>query len=170
VIIRKESKQDFAAITSVNDLAFKSPAEGHIIEHIRAACEDIISLVAVDQGKVVGHIFFSPVTVTDNDKTIKGMGLGPMAVLPEYQNLGIGSRLVNAGLEEVHRLNFSFVIVLGHPHYYPRFGFEQASAHGLSSQWDGIPDEAFMVMILDELVMANLTGVVYYRSEFNDAM
>jgi len=168
--IRKESKADLAAITSVNNQAFESPVEGRIVERIRSACEEIISLVAVEEGVVVGHIFFSPATISVNGEDIQGMGLAPMAVLPEYQNHGIGSRLVIEGLKAVKERNYPFVIVLGHKDFYPRFGFEPASGHGLKPQWQGIPDEAFMVMVLDKPLMEHVSGVVYYRSEFSDAM
>ncbi len=93
-----------------------------------------------------------------------------MAVLPERQRQGIGSMLVQAGVDAMRERNCPFIIVLGHPKYYPRFGFAAASHHGLSCQWDGVPDEAFMVLILDESAMASVSGTARYRDEFDLAM
>jgi putative acetyltransferase len=98
------------------------------------------------------------------------MGLAPVAVLPDRQRGGIGSSLVKRGLEILRDRGCPFVIVLGHPEYYPRFGFELASNYGLYSQWDGVPDEAFMVMIMDHASLKGVSGVAKYREEFNEAM
>jgi putative acetyltransferase len=96
------------------------------------------------------------------------MGLAPMAVLPDRQRQGIGSRLIQRGLELLRDRGCPFVVVVGHPEYYPRFGFEPASKHGLVSQWEGMPDEAFMVMVLDAKVMTGAVGVARYRDDFNE--
>jgi len=98
------------------------------------------------------------------------MGLAPMAVLPEFQRQGIGSRLVRYGLDILRQGSCPFIIVLGHPEYYPRFGFEPASTHKIRCQWTGVPDEAFMIIILDKDAMAGVSGIAAYRSEFDDAM
>jgi len=97
------------------------------------------------------------------------MGLAPMAIAPERQRQGIGSRLIEAGLKVLRQQACPFVIVLGHPEYYPRFGFVPASGHGLACQWEGVPDEAFMVLILDKAFMAGVSGVARYRDEFDEA-
>ena len=99
--IREERAEDFKVISEINDNAFGQPEEGRIVDKIRKACEEIISLVAVEGEKVVGHIFFSPAEINHKGKTIKGMGLAPMAVHTEYQNKGIGSLLVNEGIKRV---------------------------------------------------------------------
>ena len=93
----------------------------------------------------------------------------PMAVLPDRPRQGIGSRLVRRGLEILRERECPFVVVVGHPEYYPRFGFERASAHGLVSQWEGVPDDAFMALILDSEIMAGVTGIARYRAEFGEA-
>ena len=99
-----------------------------------------------------------------------GAGLAPMAVQPEFQRKGVGSALVNRGLDELRSRSCPFVVVLGHPEYYPRFGFERAWKHGLQCQWEGVPDEAFMVMIFEPCVMPEGGGVARYRDEFDAAM
>lgn len=168
--IRKESKEDFNAVRQINDLAFGTPEEGRIVDKLRKSCGDTLSLVAVMNNKIVGHIFFSPVTIDTADNPIKGMGLAPMAVHPDFQNQGIGSMLVKEGLRRIGMTDCPFIIVLGHVEYYPRFGFAPASKYGLKCQWEGVPDEAFMVLILSKTVMAGVSGVAKYRSEFDEAM
>ena len=98
------------------------------------------------------------------------MGLAPMAVLPERQRDGIGSALVEQGLRLLEDRACPFVIVIGHPDYYPRFGFELASKYDITCQWEGVPDEAFMILILDEAAMEGVAGLVRYRDEFNESV
>jgi len=126
--------------------------------------------VAVLDERIVGHIFFSPVTIDNKDKQVVGMGLAPMAVLPEFQKQGIGSLLVREGLRRIRETDCPFIIVLGHVDYYPRFGFERASKYGLKCQWSGVPDEAFMILWLDESMMNHVSGVAKYKDEFSAAM
>ncbi len=170
ITIRQEKPEDIAAVSAINKTAFGQPTEAAIVDSIRAACPDAVSLVALDDDRIVGHIFFSPVLVSSATESTQGMGLAPMAVLPERQRQGIGSMLVQAGIDTMRERNCPFIIVLGHPEYYPRFGFVSASQYGLSCQWDGIPDEVFMVMILDEVSIASVSGTARYRDEFDEAM
>jgi putative acetyltransferase len=170
ISIRRERPDDIAVVRVVNEMAFGEPTEAGIVDAIRAACPDALSLVAVDCDRVVGHILFSPAVVSGSSGTIQGAGLAPMAVLPERQRQGIGSMLVRAEIDAMRERNCPFIIVVGHPEYYPRFGFAPASHQGLSCQWDGVPDEAFMVLILDEAAMAGLSGTARYRDEFDQAM
>lgn len=170
IAIRPEEPGDIAGVRAVNETAFGQPVEAGIVDSIRTACPDVVSLVAVDDGPVVGHIFFSPVLVSGESGTVQGMGLAPMAVLPKNQRQGLGSLLVREGIKAMHERKCPFIIVLGHPEYYPRFGFDCASKHGLSCQWDGVPDEAFMVLILEEATMAGVSGTARYRNEFDQAM
>jgi len=136
--IRKEQKEDYGQISIVNDRAFGQPEEGRIVNKIRRSCREIVSLVAAlddKDDKIVGHIFFSPAIIKIPTGIItgdiKGMGLAPMAVLPEFQNKGIGSMLVTEGLKRIKDSKYPFVIVLGHEKYYPRFGFQRALEFGL---------------------------------------
>ena len=169
IIVRDEKSGDVAAVREINELAFEKPVEANIVERLRAACKSHVSLVAVIDEKVVGHILFTPVTI-DGSAIRGGMGLAPMAVHPERQRRGVGKELVRAGIARLESESRPFIIVIGHPAYYPRFGFERASGRGLSSQWEGIPDEGFMVIILDSQVMDGVTGVVRYRDEFDTAV
>ncbi|MBN1808711.1 MAG: N-acetyltransferase [Planctomycetes bacterium] len=170
ITIRPEQPDDIADVRAINEAAFGEPAEATIVDSLRNACPDAVSLVAVEDGKILGHIFFSPVFISSGHGIKEGMGLAPMAVLPKRQRQGIGSMLVQAGIDAMRERNCPFIIVLGHPEYYPRFGFVPASQHGLSCQWNGVPDEAFMVLILDDSAMAGVSGTARYRDEFDQAM
>jgi putative acetyltransferase len=167
ITIRPETLEDATRIRHVNELAFGQPAEADLVERLRQACPDSVSLVAEDDD-VVGHILFTPVVVESTGRRVLGMGLAPMAVLPDRQRQGIGSLLVRRGLDILHERGCPFVVVVGHPEYYPRFGFEPASTHGLASQWEGVPDAAFMVLVLDVHAMAGVSGVARYRDEFDE--
>jgi putative acetyltransferase len=170
ITIRPEGPDDSAAVRAINRAAFGDSAEANIVDTLRTTCPDAVSLVAVDGERILGHIFFSPVTISGGHGVTHGMGLAPMAVLPERQRQGIGSMLVRAGVDAMRERNCPCVIVVGHPAYYPRFGFVPASQHGLKCQWDDVPDEAFMVVILDEPAMAGVSGTARYRDEFDQAM
>ncbi len=171
IVIRAETADDIAAVREVNNRTFGRAAEGFVVDLLREACPDAVSLVADEGGKILGHIFFSPVLVTREGKVVlEGMGLAPLVVVPERQRQGIGSMLVRAGIDAMRERSCPFVIVLGHREYYPRFGFTLASGRGLVSQWDGVPDEAFMVLVLDERAMADVSGAASYRSEFDQAV
>jgi putative acetyltransferase len=165
--IRLERPEDVLQIRNVNELAFEQPAEADLVDRLRQGCPDFLSLVAEDDG-VVGHILFTPVVIESAGRQVHGMGLAPMAVLPDRQRQGVGSRLVKQGLDILRERGCPFVVVIGHPEYYPRFGFSPASGHGLVSQWEGIPDAAFMALTLDASSMAGISGVAKYREEFTE--
>ena len=165
-----EKPEDHATVRIVNEQAFGQPLEANIVETLRWDCSEALSLVADETGEVIGHIMFTPATIENQSGKMKGMGLAPMAVLPARQRQGIGSKLVKQGLRILQDRGCPFVIVLGHPEYYPRFGFEMASKYGVTSQWEGIPDDAFMILIIDKSILPNLSGVARYRDEFNDAI
>ena len=165
-IIRLERPDDSSQIRRVNELAFGQPAEADIVDNLRRVCAESLSLVAEeDDAAIVGHILFTPVVV---EGLPPGMGLAPMAVRPDRQRQGIGSQLVRRGLQILREQGCPFVVVVGHPEYYPRFGFEPASKHGFLSQWEGMADAVFMVLVLDEHGMAGASGVARYRDEFNE--
>lgn len=165
--IRFERPEDAAAVRRVNQRAFDQPTEANLVDRLRQECDEALSLVADDDG-IVGHILFTPVVVESAGRQIVGMGLAPMAVMPERQRQGLGSGLVRRGLEILRERSCPFVVVVGHPEYYPRFGFQPGSAHGLRCQWDGVPDDAFMALILDDEQMQGVSGVARYRREFDE--
>lgn len=168
ITIRTERAEDAAQVRHVTERAFGQPVEAELVDKLRHACAVSLSLVAED-GAVVGHILFTPVGVEGAGRQVMGMGLGPMAVLPDRQRQGIGSQLVRRGLDILRERGCPFVVVVGHPEYYPRFGFVPASHHGLLSQWEGVPDAAFMVLVLDVPAMRGVSGMAKYREEFNEA-
>jgi len=170
MIIRLEQPGDSKDIREINEKAFGRPQEANIIDALRKNCGEVLSLVAVEKEEIVGHVFFSPATIEGKHGIVKGMGLAPMAVLPEFQRRGIGSQLVKAGIKELRKTRCPFIIVLGHPEYYPRFGFEPATRFGIKSQWEGIPDDVFMILWLDTSMVNQITGTAKYRSEFDEAI
>lgn len=170
MIIRQETRDDIADVRAVHELAFGQPLEANVVDKLRDNCEGLRSLVAVENGKVVGHILFSPAEIEGPHGIIKGMGLAPMAVLPDMQRRGIGTQLIHKGVEELRKLQCPFIIVLGHPSYYPRFGFERSSRYGIRCQWEGVPDEAFMILWLDQSKAGQVSGVAKYREEFSEAV
>ena len=161
--IREERQGDVAAIRDVNQLAFGQPQEGELVDALRANGGVLLSLVAISNGRIVGHILYSPIVVGGE---FNGAALGPMAVHPDYQRQGIGSQLVAAGTRRLAEAGCPFVIVLGHPEFYPRFGFTPASAFGITCEWD-VPGDAFMVLILDRTKSEGVSGRAHYRSEFS---
>ena len=170
ITIREEASGDSKQIRIVIQKAFRQTAEADLVDQLLRNCSSRISLVAVSAGPIVGHILFTPVTIQAKKGIIAGMGLGPMAVLPEFQHHGIGSQLVRAGLALIKKRNYPFVIVLGHPTYYPRFGFIPASQHGVRSEYEQVPDEAFMILVLNQRALEGVSGVAKYRPEFASAL
>lgn len=164
VRIRPEEPADAGAVRAVNEAAFAGSAEADIVERVRRDPGPVLSLVAETDGRVVGHILFSPVSVTGNPE-IRWMGLGPMAVLPARQRRGIGSALVREGLQRCRDLARDAVVVLGHPEYYPRFGFVPASRFGITSEYD-VPDGAFMAVELRPGALRGRSGRVIYHDAF----
>ena len=163
--IRTETKQDHRAVWLVNEKAFGQRNEADLVDALRASARPYVSLVTVVDDRVVGHIFFSPVSIESEAGAFVAMGLAPMAVLPEFQNQGIGSKLVQEGLKGCQQLGHDIVVVLGHPNYYPRFGFMPASLKGLQSEYD-VADEVFMVTELTVGALAGRHGLVRYAAEF----
>lgn len=163
--IRPEKTADHDAIRQINILAFGQPNEADLVDALRCQAVLSISLVAVQDGQLVGHIAFSPVTIKSETETTEALGLAPMSVLPSYQRTGIGSQLVRAGLQACRQTHYGIVVVLGHPAYYPRFGFTPSKPHGLVWQHD-VPEDVFMVQELKEGALAVTSGVVTYHSAF----
>jgi putative acetyltransferase len=159
--IREEEPGDYAAVHEINRLAFGQGLEARIVDALRANGGALLSLVATRQGQVVGHILYSPIRVG----TVVGAALGPMAVVPEAQRQGIGTELVRSGNDRLARTHCPYVVVLGHPEFYPRFGFRPASQFGVTCEWN-VPDDAFMMLVLDPTQIAGAVGLAEYRPEF----
>jgi putative acetyltransferase len=167
--IRLETPEDRVAIRQVNQEAFGRKAEAEIVEKLRERGVLSPSLVAVQNDVVIGHIAFSPVEITTEDSSFEALTLGPIAVLPPHQNKGIGSQLVLAGLDECRRLGHEIIILVGHPNYYPRFGFVPANAKGIACEFE-VPDEAWMILELREGALAGRQGTVSFQPEFKEAI
>jgi putative acetyltransferase len=174
IVIRGETAGDIPAIYEVNVAAFDRPNEAELVDKLRQRGAFTLSLVAEVAGRVVGHVLFTPVVVvpevqgTEDRATHQEWGavaLGPVAVLPDYQNQGIGSRLIKAGLAACREQGDDIVVVLGHPNYYPRFGFVPSVGVGIKSEYN-VPDEVFMIAELRQGALAGRVGVVKYQPEF----
>ncbi len=161
VIIRPEQPADVGVIRAVHETAFPTASEARLVEALRAAGRLCLSLVAVADGQIVGHIAFSPVTVAG---AAEGVGLAPVAVLPAWQRRGIGGQLIRAGLAVCQRSGFGFVVVLGAPHYYRRFGFAPAEQWGLRDEYGS--GAAFQAIELRPGAIPLGAGQVQYAPEF----
>lgn len=161
--IRLEQSEDVAAIRELNRRAFGQEQEGTIVDALRGNGGAQLSLVAVDEGRVVGHIMYSPLQIGQ----VEGSALGPMAVAPEVQRQGVGTELVTAGNARLRQQGCPFVVVVGHPEFYRRFGFRPARPLGITCEW-AVPDDVFMILVLNETKMSGVTGKAVYRPEFSD--
>ncbi len=162
--IRAEQRADIQAVRCVHEAAFPTHDEAQLVDRLRDTGHAAISLVAEMDGNVVGHILFSPVTI--NGKHIgKGVGLAPLAVLPAFQKRGMGAALVNAGLDACRAGGHGFVVVLGNPKYYQRFGFGFADRLNLTSLYEA---EYFMALLLRPDALLSLGGLVRYAPPFDE--
>jgi len=164
MLIRTEKENDRDAVYAINASAFDTPSEADLVNSLREQVKPLISLVAEEKGQLIGHIMFSPVTLSDHPELML-MGLAPVAVAPEHQRRGIGSALVQAGLKQCRQLGYKAVLVLGHPEYYPRFGFVPSSRFNIDYEYD-VPEEAFMAMELQPGVLKGKTGRVKFHAAF----
>ncbi len=169
-IIRPEQPGDHAAIDEVNRLAFEGETEARLVAAIRTAdgFDPSLSLVAVRDGQLVGHIMFSAIHVETDQANVPAAALAPMAVVPVHQRRGIGSELVREGLEACRRAGHRIAVVVGHADYYPRFGFIPAGRHGLRPPFP-VPDEAFMALALTSCSLNGIRGVVRYPAAFDES-
>jgi putative acetyltransferase len=165
MLIRGEEQRDWAAVHALNVSAFETPAEAHLVDALRDQARPLVSVVADDHGAVVGHIMFSPVALS-GQPALRIMGLAPMAVAPARQRQGVGSALVRAGLEQCRQLGCDAVVVVGHPAYYPRFGFSSATRFGIGCEYD-VPDDVFMVVELHAGALRGASGTVKYHAVFS---
>jgi len=171
VIIRNETKKDYDQIRKINDLAFKQENEGKMVDALRKTTDFnyLLSLVAEIKGEIVGHILFYPLKIKNKNEEHTVLSLAPIAVHPKYQNKGIGSKLVKRGLEIAKDNGFDAVIVIGHPNYYPRFGFTPAKNWNIKLPFNA-PDDVFLAIELKKDSLKNCSGTVEFTKEFFDAM
>jgi len=168
VKIRQENKDDFNTVFEVNKLAFGQENEANLVDLLRNSNAFIpeLSLVATFDNKIVGHILFTKIKIINNDKNeVESLALAPMAVRPEFQNKGIGEQLIRRGLDKAKELQYKSVIVLGHEHYYPKFGFVPADKWNIKSPYD-LPTNVFMALELVTDGLNNTNGLVKYPNEF----
>lgn len=166
---RRETLKDIDSIRYVNEQAFEQKGEAELIDKLRNRNVVTLSLVALQNEQIVGHILFSPVIVESEGSRFEAISLAPIAVLPEYQRQGIGSQLVQVGLKECYQLGHEVVVVVGHPDYYPRFGFVLGKTKGIGCEFE-VPDEAWMILELREGALAGRKGTVKFQPEFHEAM
>nr|AIA11430.1 Acetyltransferase (GNAT) domain protein [uncultured bacterium] len=168
ITIRPEQQADIDDIFELNKVAFGQENEARLVDLLRTAPGYVpgLSLVATAENTVVGHILFSKIFVVSGDARHETLALAPMSVLPGYQKQGVGARLITQGLESARELGFGSVVVLGHEHYYTKFGFVPASRWGIRAPID-VPDDVFMAMELLPGSLKNISGVVQYPVEFS---
>jgi len=166
MLIRAEEPGDWGAVRAVNVSAFETPLEANLVDALRGQAKPCVSLVAENDGAIVGHIMFSPVTLSGHP-ALGIMGLAPMAVSPAHQRKGIGSALVRAGLERCQQLGIGAVVVLGHPAYYPRFGFLPSTRFGIGCEYE-VPEDVFMVLELGASFLRSSSGTIKYHEAFRE--
>jgi len=162
--IRPEKPADIEAIFALHTAAFGQPGEAKLVDVLRQQATPFVSLVAANDVAVVGHIAFSPVTLSGH-ADLKIMGLAPMAVANVCQRQGIGLALIKEGLAQCQSLGYGAVVVLGHPSYYPRAGFIPAHSFGIRCVYDA-PPEAFLLMELVPGYLQNASGTIAYHQAF----
>ncbi|HYN27628.1 MAG TPA: N-acetyltransferase, partial [Burkholderiales bacterium] len=166
-LIREERREDAEAVHAILAAAFGREAEARLVERLRASGKIVCALVAEEKGRVLGHMVFSRIAVESGNGEIPVLALAPLAVMPAFQRLGVGSALVSAGFERCRMERHARVMVVGDPLYYGRFGFVPASRFGLKCPFP-VPEEAFMAIELEPGAFAQVSGVVRYGHEFDD--
>lgn len=166
-IIRTESPQDFPKVYNVNVEAFGRSDEAQLVDRLRSGNSFIeeLSLVACVDNKVVGHILFSKIVIVDGQHRNESLALAPMAVVPELQNRGIGTQLIQEGLKKAKSLGHHSVIVLGHDKFYPKFDFVPTNKWNIKAPFN-VPSTSFMGLELDEGAFEDVQGVVQYPDVF----
>ena len=163
--IRSFVASDADAVSEVHRRAFDGRTEeARIVQRLHDADKAVVSLVAVENSQIVGHVLFSPTSVDDQEADVELVGLAPVGVLPEHQNEGVGSSLIERGFGECREAGADAVVVLGDPGYYSSFGFERASEYGLGNEYGA--DDGFMIKPLNEGALDGVDGIVTYQPEF----
>jgi len=175
ITIRKETPEDYLWVIELTDRAFETLEisnhnEGKLVDNLRKASTFIeeLSLVAEFDGKVVGHILFTPIVIDNSVQQFHSLVLAPVSVLPEFQKMGIGGQLIVTGHQKAKELGFQSSILLGHPEYYPRFGYKPASTWGIKTHFELPSDDVFMAVELTEGALSNVSGMVIFPPEFGE--
>ncbi len=164
--VRPENPDDIQPIRQVLEMAFERPEEADLVEALRRRGMVTLSLVALQEGRVIGNIIFSPVSIESPAGKFPALGLGPLAVIPSCQKRGVGGALIQAGVETCRIAGHPAVVLVGHPGYYRRFGFVAAAALGLTSEFE-VAEEYFLVLELEPGALRGKGGTVFYQPEFH---
>ena len=167
LVVQPESNEDIVGIHLLNQAAFDRDNEANLVDNLRKADAVTLSLVAKTDQAVLGHILFSPMKIIDGDHITPAVGLGPLAVHPGFQRRGIGSKLVRTGLSMLVERGHSIIIVLGHPWFYPKFGFKPAHIYGIHLEHK-VPKDVFMVQALKPGALEGVQGIAKYHAAFDD--
>lgn len=166
--IRSEKPGDADGVRRVNESAFApSLNEAKLVDMLRAADKASLSLIALSAGQIVGHVLFSPISIAIAPEHFVGVGMGPVAVLPSFQRMGVGSQLIRQGLEDCRGAGYDAVVLLGHTGYYPRFGFLPGYRFQLENEYNA--GEAFMALELKPGALTRVSGLVKFAPEFQMA-
>ncbi len=173
--IRKETPEDCDRVFELTQKAFETLEisehnEGQLVEKLRKAPTfiDELSMVAELDDQVVGHILFTPMMIENDEQKFQTLILAPVSVLPQFQKMGIGGQLIRAGHQKAKELRFKSAILLGHPEYYPRFGYKPASKWGIKTQIPLPSDDVFMAVELTDGALSNVSGMVIFPPEFGE--
>jgi len=164
-ILRPESASDYPAVRRIHEQAFGRPDEANLVERLRPKAGTLLSLVALRRGEAVAHAFFTRVVIECDSGYDRGVGLAPLAVLPEHQRSGLGTDLVRHGIAALKDRRHGVLVVLGEPAFYTRFGFRPANTFGLMCSYD-VPPECFLALPLDTGYCGG-GGLVRYASAFD---
>lgn len=167
ISFRDVTDTDGAAIWQVVEQAFGRRDEAILTEQLIRQGKGTVSMAAVLDNRIVGHILYSQATVESPAGNFTILCIAPVSVLPQYQRQGIGSSLIRESLERCRSLGYEVVVLVGHPEYYPRFGFVRASSFGLKCEFEA-PDQAWMALELRPGALASRTGIVKFQPEFQD--
>jgi predicted N-acetyltransferase YhbS len=175
ITIRKEKSFDHNWVVELTEKAFETLEisdhnEGKLVDKLRKAPTFIeeLSLVAELNGQVVGHILFTPIIIDNGEQQFQSLVLAPVSVLPEFQKMGIGGQLIRAGHQKAFELGFQSVILIGHPEYYPRFGYKPASTWGIKTHYELPSDDVFMAVELTDGALTGVSGMVVFPPEFGE--
>jgi predicted N-acetyltransferase YhbS len=168
IIIEAETEGDYEQITRLHALAFNGDREARLLEELRKTPKYIreLSLVAKYKNAVIGHVLFYPIRINTQRRKYVSLALAPASVIPSFQTRKVGTRLIKEGLRRAQKLGFKSVIVVGHPEYYPRFGFRKASKYGISAPFD-VPVNVVFAVELEEDALKNCRGTIDYPKEYD---